>query len=71
MKTRYRRVRPTRTDELASAAVSFLVGAGAAAVTFYLTRLILSREPLAVRELPETTGRRSLPGAGRAADRGR
>lgn len=42
----YRRRSPSRRDDAGAAAVSILFGAGAAAVTFYLTRLFLSREPL-------------------------
>lgn len=46
MSARYRRGCPSRRDEVGAAAVSILVGAGAAAVTYYLTRLFLSREAL-------------------------
>lgn len=46
MSARYRRGSPSRRDEVGAAAVSILVGAGAAAVTYYLTRLFLSREAL-------------------------
>lgn len=52
MSARYRRGSPSRRDEVGAAAVSILVGAGAAAVTYYLTRLFLSREALA----PEAHG---------------
>ena len=47
MTTRYRRKRLSRGDSLAAAAVSVALGAGVGAVAFYLTRLLLSREPLA------------------------
>jgi hypothetical protein len=53
--TRYRRRRLSREDSIASATVSLVVGVGAAAFTFYVTRLLLSREPLSERrpnELP-------------------
>lgn len=46
MSVGYRRRSPSRRDDVGAAAVSILIGAGAAAVTFYLTRLFLSREPL-------------------------
>lgn len=52
MSVGYRRRSPSRRDDVGAAAVSILVGAGAAAVTFYLTRLFLSRESLG----PETHG---------------
>ncbi len=40
----YRRSRPKKADSLAAAAISFVAGAGVAAVTFYFARLFLSRE---------------------------
>lgn len=46
MSARYRRRSTSWRDDVGAAAVSILVGAGAATVTFYLTRLFLSREPL-------------------------
>lgn len=46
MTVHFRRSRLSRADELGAAAVSLLIGAGAAAATFYVTRLLLSRERL-------------------------
>jgi hypothetical protein len=43
---RYRRGRISRGDGLAAAAVSVAIGTGAALVTWYVTRLLLSREEL-------------------------
>ncbi len=64
---RYRRVRLSRGDSIASAAVSLVVGTGAAVVTFYLTRLLLSRETLAPVALPESdsASAAALPAPGR------
>ena len=47
MTARYRRKRLSRGDSLAAATVSVALGAGVAAVAFYVTRVLLSREPLA------------------------
>ena len=44
MKTRYMRGEPTKRHSWSAAAVSLAVAAGAGAVTFYLTRLILARD---------------------------
>lgn len=49
---RYRRRNPTRTDTLASLGASLAVGAGVAAVTFYVTRLLLSRDTMEAGRLP-------------------
>ena len=46
MTVHFRRRTPTRSEEVGSVAVSVLVGAGVAAVTWYVTRLLLSRERL-------------------------
>ncbi len=44
--TRYVRRRLSRGDGLAAAAVSLAVAAGVGVVTFYVTRIFLSREPV-------------------------
>ncbi|KPJ84013.1 MAG: hypothetical protein AMS19_02300 [Gemmatimonas sp. SG8_23] len=73
--TRYRRRRLTREDTIASAAASVAVGLGVATVTFYLTRLFLSREPLTESERPKLPGTRAHgtlpPGAENGHDPGR
>ena len=46
MSVHFRRRPPSPSEEMGAAAFSFLVGAGAAAVTWYVTRLLLSRERL-------------------------
>lgn len=45
--TRYRRKKLSRGDNAAAAMTSALLGIGTAAVAFYVTRILLSREPLA------------------------
>lgn len=55
---RYRRGRPRLEDDLAAAAVSLVVGVGAALASYYVVSLLLSRE--------EGT-QRALPGAATAA----
>ncbi len=71
MTVRYRRSRLSRAEEAGAVAVSLLIGMGAAATTYYLTRLMLSKERLS-GEPPApasdpSDGRRSLPG-GRTTD---
>jgi len=60
--TRYRR-RPLEREESAAAlATSVVLGAGVAALALYVTRLLLSREPLsgaAASDVPE--GSNTLP----------
>lgn len=71
MTVHYRRSDLSRADEVGAVAVSLLIGLGAAATTYYVTRLMLSKERLSGE--PGTPandpsgGRRSLPG-GRTAD---
>lgn len=73
---RWRRRRPSKEQELAAAGVSLALGAGVAAVSFYLVRLLLSREQLAGAALPRSKATAALPerssggAAGRAADSG-
>jgi hypothetical protein len=55
---RYRRGHPRLEDDLAAAAVSLVVGVGAALASYYVVSLLLSRE--------EGT-QRALPGAATAA----
>lgn len=59
---RYRRLKLSREDSAASAVLSLAVGVGAAAVTWYVTRLFLSRDPLeaAPPVLPDTSPRPAL-----------
>jgi hypothetical protein len=45
--TRYRRKKLSRGDSAAAAVTSTILGIGTAALAFYVTRLFLSREPLA------------------------
>lgn len=69
MRARYRRLRPSRADDVVAALASVLLGAGVAAAAFYVTRLFLARE---VIELPQQIdspgGSTSLPEAGRVKD---
>ncbi len=44
---RYRRRPPTRGETARAAVISAALGAGIGLVSFYLTRLLLAREPLA------------------------
>jgi hypothetical protein len=59
--TRYRRRELTGRDRATAAVASALVGIGTAAVAFYITRILLAREPLAgsggreVKELGPST----------------
>ncbi|MGB1656129.1 MAG: hypothetical protein ACPHO4_02190 [Longimicrobiales bacterium] len=48
---RYRRIPLTREKSLQAALTSIIVGAGAAAATYVITRLMLQRDPL-LPELP-------------------
>jgi len=66
---RYRRAPLSREDSIASVATSVVVGAGAALVTYYLTRLLLSREPLPGRvatEVGSPSSPEALPAPARA-----
>jgi len=56
MRKRYIRNEPERRDDVAAAMVAGALAAGVGAVTFYLARLLLAREPVSktdVREPPE------------------
>jgi hypothetical protein len=55
---RWRRRSPGRRERLTAAGVSLALGAGVATVTYYVARLLLSREELAGSRLPssETAG---------------
>lgn len=53
---RYRRVPLTREKSLQAALTSVVVGAGAAAVTWVVVRLFLSRDPLTPPLLPAAEG---------------
>jgi hypothetical protein len=57
---RYRRGRISRGDGLAAVAVSVTIGAGAALATWYVTRLLLSREEFPAGRL-RPSGARTLP----------
>lgn len=59
---RYRRLKLSRNDSAATTALSIAVGVGAAAVTWYVTRLFLSRDPLeaAPPVLPDSPPRPAL-----------
>jgi len=63
---RYRRLRPSRADDVVSALVSGLLGAGVAAAAFYVTRLFLVREVIeSPKQIDRDKGSTSLPEAGR------
>lgn len=49
---RYRRGHPRHEDDLAAAAVSLVVGVGAALASYYVVSLLLSREEGPQRALP-------------------
>lgn len=49
---RYRRIPLTREKSLQAALTSVIVGAGAAAATYVITRLMLQRDPLLPELLP-------------------
>ena len=55
MSVHFRRRPPSPAEEVGAAAFAVLVGAGAAAVTWYVTRRLLSRERL------DPDGRDALP----------
>lgn len=59
---RWRRRQPSKGQELAAAGVSLVLGAGVAAASFYLVRLLLSREELAGGALPRSKATAALPG---------
>lgn len=65
---RYRRVPLSRQDSIASLTTSLVVGAGAVVVTYYVTRLFLSREPLprSGPALPKSPTPEALPAPVRA-----
>lgn len=65
MSALYRRGPPSQRDDLGAAAVSILVGGSVAAVTFYLTRLYLSRERLQPENDGDRTPRLTAGDAGR------
>ena len=59
MSTRYGRGRPSQKDSAAAAVVSVAIGAAVGAVTFYLTRLFLTRQdltPSSLLDLPKSSG---------------
>lgn len=51
MSARWMRRPARREDALAAAAVSLAIGAGVAAVAFYVVRVMLAREPIGGRAL--------------------
>lgn len=61
MTVHFRRRRLSRMDELGALSVSVLIGLGSAAVTYYVTRLLLSRERLgeepSLRSVGDASGR--------------
>lgn len=46
MRRRWIRVRPERRDDVGALVAAGVVAAGVGAVTFYLARLLLAREPV-------------------------
>lgn len=67
---RYRRARLEPRESLVAGAVSLAVAVGAAAVTFYVTRLLLSRDEMspgggegARRTLPKPRSKRRIGGS--------
>ncbi|MDH3270721.1 MAG: hypothetical protein OEN56_05275 [Gemmatimonadota bacterium] len=67
MTPRYRQVEPSRSEIFGAAAVSIAIGAGAAAVAFYVTRLMLSRDPLPTEPDPVAESPHPTPLAGSPA----
>jgi len=65
MRRRWMPVRPERGDVVAAALVSGAVGLVVGAVTFYLTRTLLAREPLEPGPGRELPGRREERDGGR------
>lgn len=63
---RYRRIPLTREKSLQAALTSIIVGAGAAAATYVITRLMLQRDPL----LPELPSGGDPPSPSADADSG-
>ena len=64
MSPRYGRARSTKADTLAAAAVSVAIGAGVAAVTFYMTRVLLSREPMMARAVSDGVAKEAAASLG-------
>ena len=60
MKQRYIRNEPERRDDVAAAMVAGALAAGVGAVTFYLARLLLAREPVPKTDVGEPPER--IPG---------
>ena len=60
---RYRRLRLSKQDSAKAAGVSVVVGAAVATVTFYVARLLLSRDPMAAAQL-ESGARPALLSSG-------
>lgn len=58
---RWRVRRAGRRERLTAAGVSLALGAGVAAVSYYLVRLLLSREELAGSALPSPGNAGALP----------
>jgi hypothetical protein len=58
---RWRRREPSKGQELAATGVSLALGVGVAAVSYYVVRLLLSREELAGAALPRSNETRALP----------
>ena len=60
MRQRYIRNEPERRDDVAAAMVAGALAAGVGAVTFYLARLLLAREPVSKTDVCEPPER--IPG---------
>ena len=58
---RWRRRQPSKGQELAAAGVSLALGASVAAASYYVVRLLLSREELAGAALPRPGSTHALP----------
>lgn len=59
MSVYYRRTTPGARENLGAGMAAFGVAAGVAAVTFYLTRLFLAREPFSPSPPKPAPGRKS------------
>ena len=66
---RYRRIPLNREKSLQAALTSVVVGAGAAAVTYVIARLMLQRDPLLPSALPAGDSEREALEAGISANR--
>ncbi len=67
MTVHFRRTSLSPTEEWGAVAVSLLAGAGAALVSYYVTRLFLSREPIGPDAPPDPGEGSEIPSLPRGA----